>query len=94
MHRATLVPVAALAFVAGVVFSPNGWRDDCPTTLEIIRYLPLPEPQPIYPAPALIRVSDLPAPEREAEEPSVQQDDDPEPLHPRHHRHRRHWRRH
>lgn len=92
MREATLPMVAALAFAAGVVFSPGGWRDtSCPPALEVVRYYPVPEVQPIYPAPTLIKASDLPLPTIKPEGPSVQSDD-PAPAAHHRRRHRRHWR--
>lgn len=95
MQTATLILIAALAFVGAAVFT--GWQEEhpnCPATLEIIRYLPLPEPQPIYPIPALPAVTGFtPAAEQpQEEEASSQPAEDASPVR-FHQRHRRHWRR-
>lgn len=103
MPQATLIMIAALAF-AGVAIS-TGWREAypdafCPPPEYAIRYLPQPEPGPIYPAPKLLTVDEIGPPKAE---PVVAEDDAPSaspsrPLpssfhrrvhHSRHHRRRR-----
>lgn len=98
MPQAAVILFAALAF-AGVAFVSDQAvpAAHCPTTVDVIRYFPAPEPQPIYPAPKLLHVDDIGPPKIEPEkekEPEVvaQEKDAPEPHHRRHRRyhHRRH----
>lgn len=98
MQQAALMLIAALSF-AGVAIS-TGWREaypSCPATEYVIRYLPQPEPQPIYPAPRLLTVDAIEPPKANQPEDVpdiVAEDDTPSRGHSRHRRHyRRHWRR-
>lgn len=95
MEQAALMLIAATAF-AGVAFL-TGWnesRRDCPQAVEVVRYFPAPEPQPIYEKPKLLPVSEIGPPAVEATEPK-EEAEKPEPEHVRHiRRHHRRWRRH
>lgn len=103
MPQAAAIVFAALV-LAGVVI----WRDwpedaaTCPAKVEVIRYLYLVEPAPIYPAPQLMNVADYvsPAaePEPEADAPKGEEEAEASPspfrhARSRHRYHRRHWRR-
>lgn len=95
MPQAAVILIAAFAF-AGVAFVSEQAipAAHCPATVDVIRYFPAPEPQPIYPAPKLLRVDDIGPPKIEPvkeREPEVvaEEKDEPEPHHRRHRRYHR-----
>lgn len=94
-QTATMI-VVALVFASFAIW--QDWPDDaarCPAKVEVIRYLYMIEPAPIYPAPQLMNVADYSAPvtEPEAVEPKAEEEVDASPSRRHRYRYRRHWRR-